>query len=423
MFNQGGLSLNQAPPISVVLRFFVTGTVFGLFCGIFLLFWDQSRILDKYSPYALVFTHALSLGVVASFMLGSLFQMLPVIAGVVLKNPLKKATFVHLLFSAGVVFLLLAFFYQIKVFYITAALLLGVSLLYTLFITLRELFILKDHSFSSKGMLFSLLGFLSAIIFALYLLGALANIFEATRYLQIKEAHYSFALFGWVALLIVSISFQVIEMFYVTPPYPKIISSYFTVAIFSLLILKLFLLFWGEFSYVADIIIAALFIVYGVFTLHRLYKRKRPTSDATVWFWRFGMSMLIISMLLWIASHFSQNSFLHRIDYITFSFFALSVIFAMVYKIVPFLVWFHLSNEGYMKAPLMHDIVHPKRVKIHFYMHMTLFVLWIIGCFFPAVSPLSALLVIVSFGWLLYHLIYAVYLYRHTQKHSEKMSW
>ncbi len=38
MFNQkGGLLLEQAPPIFVVLRFFVTGAIFGVLLGLFLI--------------------------------------------------------------------------------------------------------------------------------------------------------------------------------------------------------------------------------------------------------------------------------------------------------------------------------------------------------------------------------------------------
>ncbi len=421
MFNQQGLSLEQAPPISVVLRFFVTGALFGIFAGVAMAIFGDN-VLSPENREAVILTHLLALGVMASFMLGALFQMLPVIAGVVLTAPTKKATFVHIVFILGLITLLCAFWQGNSTCYITAGALLGISLLYATLLMIYRLFRLESHSASSKGMLYALLGFLLTILFALYLLTALGGLHEGKHFVTFKESHYSFALFGWVALLIVSISFQVVEMFYVTPPYPKIISNYFTATIFVLLLLKTALLSSAISGYV-DLFIALLFIAYAGITLHRLYKRRRPTSDATVWLWRFGMAMLIITMLLWITQHFMTSPFLHWLSYGTFIFFALSIVFAMVYKIVPFLVWFHLSNQGYMKAPLMHDIIHPKRVKIHFYLHTTLFVVWLLSFLHPLFFTLAALLTVASFTWLLYHLLYAVYLYRHTQKHSEKISW
>ena len=421
MFNQGGLSLEQAPPISVVLRFFVTGAVFGIAAGIAaLLFGD--RIYAVGSPQSLIMIHLLALGVMASFMLGALFQMLPVIAGVVLPDPIRKATVVHIAFVAGLLLLLAGFESGSGVRYTAAAVLLGGALLYALSLMLYHLFRLQNHSASSRGMRFALLGFLLTLLFALYMLAALAGWHAGADFAEIRSAHYSFALFGWVALLIVSISFQVVEMFYVTPPYPALFLRYFTGAIFLLLLLKTLLRFVTD-THIVDLLIALLFILYGAVTIHRLYRRKRPTSDATVWFWRLGMGMLILSMTLWSMLHFSGDPTLARAAYGAFLFFALSIVFAMVYKIVPFLTWFHLSNQGYMKAPLMHEIIHPQKAKIHFYIQIATILAYTLSLRTAQLLPLAALLLTLSFGWLLWQIGHAIYLYRNTQKHGEKIVW
>jgi hypothetical protein len=97
----------------------------------------------------------------------------------------------------------------------------------------------------------------------------------------------------------------------------------------------------------------------------------------------------------------------------------------MNYKTVPFLTWFHLSNQGYIEAPMMHDVIHPKKAKIHFYVHVAMLLTWTISILFnpPMVDVLASILVVVSFGWLLYHLVGAVKKYNYTQKHTEKMEW
>ena len=102
MFSQGGLSLEQAPPISVVLRFFVTASVFGLLLGFFLIADSLGMASFLTANKSVIIIHILALGVMASFMLGALFQMLPVLAGVVIKMPTKKAMIVHTLFVIGV---------------------------------------------------------------------------------------------------------------------------------------------------------------------------------------------------------------------------------------------------------------------------------------------------------------------------------
>ncbi len=56
---------------------------------------------------------------------------------------------------------------------------------------------------------------------------------------KLREFHYSFGLIGWVTLLIVAISFQVIEMYFVTPKYPDILYRYLIIVLFILISTKL----------------------------------------------------------------------------------------------------------------------------------------------------------------------------------------
>ncbi len=406
MYNNAGLSLEQAPPLSVVLRFFITASVFGIGVGLLLLIFG-ANVFDASTKEARIITHLLALGVMASFMLGALFQMLPVIAGVVLKAPTKKAMFVHVAFTLGVIMISVAFWTSNPLFFALAALFLGGSLLHATAIMIVNLLKLPSHSSSSKGMLFALGAFMITILLGLYLLLVLGGYHDGAWYASVKQAHYAFGLFGWVSTLIIAISFQVIEMFFVTPKYPEWIQKYLIMIISILLLIS---------PFAQPIMIALPLILYAGYTLHRLSQRKRPTSDASVWFWRFGMGLLILSMLLYIAD-------MGALTYITFIFFATSIVFAMVYKIVPFLVWFHLSNQGYMSAPLMFDIIPPKRVKWHFYLHVGTLIMWALSSYHDGFVTIASLLVILSFGYLLYHLISAIKIYRYTQKHSEKISW
>ena len=426
MFSQGGLSLEQAPPVSVVMKFFITASLFGLLLGLYLLANSSGLLSHNAYAYKVTITHFLALGVMASFMLGALFQMLPVIAGVVIKMPTKKSMMVHTLLIIGLILQLFAFNSSISLLYLSTAIILGLSLLFATSVMIKELLKVRDHSSSSKGMLLSLSSFTIAILLGIYLLLTLGGYLKGDAFAQVKEAHYSFALFGWVTLLVVSVSFQVVEMFYVTPKYPTLMSKYLVPSIAMLLILKFIALFTSLPTMGIDLFLALLFISYGVITIHRLYRRKRPTSDATVWFWRLGMGLLIVSMLITaLGTVTTIDQGLKSISYLAFIGFALSIVFAMNYKIVPFLTWFHLSNQGYIEAPMMHDVIHPKKAKIHFYIHIAMLVAWTLYILFnlPMIDIVASLLVVLSFGWLLYHLIFAVKKYNYTQKHTEKMEW
>ena len=421
MFSQNGLSLDQAPPISVIFRFFFLGSLFGILGGL-LLFVYQTDIFDPSSVAALTFTHILTLGIMLSFMFAALFQMLPVIAGVTLTTPLKKSNLLLYPFTLGTLSLLLGFNFPLYPWlYLLSALLLGIAIFTAIFPMLTKLLSLQNHSPSSKGMSVALIGLGIVVLLALYLLTTLSGIIEGSHYTQVKTAHYSFGLFGWISLLIISISFQVIEMFYVTPPYTTIVSKYLPLTLFLLLIISTLIGFFNTHIWIlSNILLALMLTFYALLTLKRLTQKKRPLSDATVWFWRLGLSSLVLSMLSMLLGEFTALQFVKPLSYIFFTAFALSIVFAMFYKIVPFLTWFHLNSQGYFTAPMMHEVIHPKTAKKHLYIHIATVLTFIISLFVNTFIFLAAGLMILSFSWIAYQIIHADTLYKATQKNGEK---
>ena len=421
MFNQSGLSLDQAPPITVVFKFFFMGALFGILAGISLFFY-QATIFDASKTAAITFTHLLTLGVMLNFMFAALFQMLPVIAGIKITSPTRTANLLLSLFTIGIIALLLGFnFPTVSWFFPAAILLLGFSIFISMLPILIKLLTLKHHTFSSRGMSLSLFSLFVVVLLAFYLLLTLMGIIDGSYYLQIKTAHYSFGLFGWVSLLILSISFQVIEMFYVTPPYPKRISHDFPIILFVLLLSSTLITFiFTDMWITTHLLIVILLSIYAAITLKRLTQRKRPLTDATVWFWRLGLSSLLLSILSLLLQNFTEISILKPLSYIFFTSFALSIVFAMFYKIIPFLTWFHLNSQGYFTAPMMHEIIHPKTAKKHLYIHLATIVTFVLSLFINIFIFLAGVLMIVSFLWMTYQIIHANKLYKETQKNGEK---
>ncbi len=423
MFDQKGLSLDQAPPISVIFGLFMLGAFFGIVSSAAVLLFGVS-IFDPSSTGAIVMVHLLALGVMMSFMMGALFQMLPVVTGVVLQDPIPKANMLKVLLTTGVLSLIAGFVFKVWFLFLFAAIFLGSGLLYIWAQMASRLARLSNHSASSRGMLFALIHMGVLVSLALYLTFSYANMIDGGYFLPIKQMHYSYALFGWIALLISSISFQTIEMFYVTPPYPKWFSQNVPIAVFVLLgIVSVSLAIKSNLSTVSLILIYLIFGIYGVLTLIRLSRRKRPLADATVWFWRIGMSSLILSMAVLIVNTFVNMSTLLDISVVLFASFALSVVWAMFYKIVPFLTWFHLNAQGYLTAPMMHEVIHPKTAKKHLWVHIGAITAFLLAIYFPSVIYLAGVLLSITFGWTLYQIIHAGKLYKHTQKTGKKFEF
>jgi len=420
MFNQQGLSLDQAPPIEVVFRFFLAGTLFGILAGVETLFFGDA-VLDSTSREALVLTHTLTLGVMMSFMFGALFQMLPVIAGVKFNAPQQTSLTVLPPLVIGTLSLLTAFYTGSALFFTLASVILGATLLLTAGAMQRKLLALKDHGKSSLGMIAALGGLTLLTLAALYLAGSYAGWVSGAFFVQVKQAHIGFGLLGWIGLLIASVSFQVIEMFYVTPPYPKPATRYVPFAVLGFLAAGLLLAFVNPvFQAVATAAAAVMLMAYAGITLLRLSQRKRPIADATVWFWRVGMGALIVAMAATADVQFMDIAWLKTLAYIAFATFALSVVFAMFYKIVPFLTWFHLNAQGYFDAPMMHEVIHPKTAMKHLYIHLATLATFLLSLLIPALAHLAGALLALSFGWATRQLLKAWKLYYHTQKHGQK---
>ena len=77
----GGLSLDQAPQLSIPASFFLTAPLGVLAAACILLATGNAAFLSPWMPQALALTHAGTLGVLAMGMIGALYQMTPVVAG------------------------------------------------------------------------------------------------------------------------------------------------------------------------------------------------------------------------------------------------------------------------------------------------------------------------------------------------------
>ncbi len=100
--------------------------------------------------------------------------------------------------------------------------------------------------------------------------------------------------------------------------------------------------------------------------------------------------------------------------------FALSIVFAMLHKIVPFLTWFHLNAQGYFTAPMMHEVIHPKTAKKRFWIHLAAIATLILSLLVEQVIFVSGALTILSFGWVAWQITHAHLLYRKTEATGEK---
>ena len=70
------LSFEQAPPISVPFRFFLTAPLFGVAAGLLLIWFGADALASRWNAPTLALTHLLTVGFMLEAMCGALLQIL-----------------------------------------------------------------------------------------------------------------------------------------------------------------------------------------------------------------------------------------------------------------------------------------------------------------------------------------------------------
>lgn len=420
MFN--GLSLDQAPPISVVLRFFLTLPLFGLTASALMIFFP-SEILIPNHPISLASIHLLFLGIISMGMIGALFQMQSVLGGAPIPSPLGNSLIIHTLFTTGILALASAFMFQVPILFIIAAVLLGSAIVYFAQILLPLLLRKMAHN-TLQGMRFAIVSLLITAILGIVMATSYANETFGDHHALLRTSHYSIGLIGWVAALIIYVSFQVVEMFYVTTPYSDWCKHNVKRILAASLSLKIIWLFTAlPFAWVFDGVIVMLLIGFATTTMKRLRSRKRRVSDVSIWFWMLGIRLLMIALLSYLGSMLNLYPQLEALSLIAFALFALSIIFGMMGKIVPFLVWFHLNSAGYMETPIMSNVIPQQRLKITFWLFCSMALTALIAPFYPLILIVSGLCGMILFSAVLFNLTNAAKLYKNILANGTKFTF
>ena len=106
---QALLSYDQSPPIAAPFRFFLTAPVFAILAGALLLWGGPDALASRWTPDVLAVTHLITVGFMLQVMLGALIQVLPVVAGANLRQPMRLAAAVHVALNVGALVLGSAF--------------------------------------------------------------------------------------------------------------------------------------------------------------------------------------------------------------------------------------------------------------------------------------------------------------------------
>lgn len=423
------LSAEQAPPISLPLRFFTLAPVFLVLAALLLAMAGGNPFAELRSPAQIAATHHVTLGFMAMIMLGAIQQLLPVVIGSPMPAPRLVAWLTYLPLIAGALALSAGFMLGSTELLNLSWPLLGLAFLVFIAASLTSLARATAKNATKNALLLSILSLAGAVTFGMLLASGYANGLPLP-YAKLAAAHISLALGGWVLLLAIGVSYQVVPMFQLTPNYPKWMTVGLAPAIFATLLLNLALLLpestprWAGF--VAETLFWSLACCFAVVTLRLQTQRRRHIPDAPLNFFRVSMLSLLLAAVFSLAALLfpAASEHLRTLSALAFLLgFALSLIQGMIYKIVPFLVWFHLFRGGLKTGvPNMKNIIPEPWMWRHLWLHGATLLATLLAPLWSVAAWLVMFGLLLQGALLGYGVITGIAVYRRTFRHIEQAS-
>jgi hypothetical protein len=247
---------------------------------------------------------------------------------------------------------------------------------------------------------------------------------------QLTNLHLSWGLLGWALLLIIAVAYQVVPMFQITDDYPAYHQRWMGRILFIAVAGLSLKYIWPTsstteiLSTVSTMILAGCLLVFALTTLWILHKRRRRLPDTTLNFWRLAMISLLLLVSLWLLSTFAGIKLPPLLlAVLMIHGFAMTTVNGMIYKIMPFTIWLHLSTHNknlrdigkrqeQVSVPHMRQIIPNKASLWQFRLHLISLPLLIIATLWPSWFYYAAVsMLALAQALLLFNLSKAVYFY------------
>jgi len=392
---QRALSYAAMPALQVPLPFMLAAPCFALAAALLLVWQGEAALVLRWTPVTLSMTHLLVLGFLTMTIVGALFQLLPVTAGVAVPLARQVAGFCWCALALGTAVLAAALGLGLgpTAFRLAAGLLGSAGFV---FLSAIGAAIARPAPAGAKPLLEGVRYAAAALAITIAIGAALALYLGGVGSVNaplLTDIHATWGLVGWVIVLTAAVSFQVIPMFQGTATYPRLLETWLPPLVFVLLFgwsaAKLLDAAWWRLA--CEIGIGALLLLYVATTVSWLGRRKRKADTGTR-YWLLAMGSLLLAALL----HFipfelvfdSVDALPLLSGVLVIVGCAMSAVNGMLYKIVPFLVWYHLAHDERLpreRIPKMSAVLGESQAARQWRWHLAGLALLVLACLFPAV--------------------------------------
>ncbi len=378
--NLMNISQQFAPPFKLVGSFFVSAMLI-LFIGIVLLFNFDINSLHTQNAFVLSWVHLFLLGFIMMSIFASMAQLLPVVLEVE-HFSIDLYYVVNPLLFIGTILIFFGFYkYPVILSYG------GVIVFISFFIFLFESFLtikkVKKLNFLSTTVLvaniFLLLGLIVAII--------LSFVYSGNLDLDIKAlmlSHIYLVFVGYLGITIISMSYILIPMFWLSHSFNNIYLklAFYSISVGVVLVVLSQILKFKLFENLGYFVVLIGFILF-IYQLYLIFKTKvRKQKDIYYKYIVFSVVNFVTALILVCLYFIVLNDyFLVVAGFIFLLGFLTPIITAHLYKIIPFLVWFHRFAPlvGKQKVPMLADMVPIKSSDFGFVFYFVGFVLSLIA--------------------------------------------
>jgi hypothetical protein len=368
-----GLSLEQAPPVHLPLRFFLTAPLFAVAAGLTLAWQGEAVLASRWTPAALATVHLIAIGFLSQVMCGALLQMLPVIAGSPFPAVRRAGTAVHALLSLGTALLAWGFFGDDSLPLLAGA---GCTAAgFALFLVPLGLALSRAQGVPDtvRAMRLSAVALIVTLLLGFLLIAALRGWLPLPALTHWVDLHLTWGLVGWAGLLILGVAYRVVPMFHVTPSYPRWLARLLAPGLVLSLATGSLLLAagWDAVAWLAFAFAAAGFTLFALVTVRLQVRRKRPRLDATLMHWWAAMASVAAAASTWLLQGAPELVGVFLLVGV-----GIGLPSGMLFKIVPFLSWFHLQHRqiasGRLDVPIphMHSFISERDARLHFSAHL-----------------------------------------------------
>ncbi len=436
------LQLSRTPSFPTPLRFFLTAPLFGLAASILLLAGGMDGLVSRWTPTTLAVTHLFTLGFMAMIMVGALFQIVPVALG----GKLRASTAVGLLIYTGLTggtLLLVAGFLSLQhpVLIRTGLLLLALAFISFLVVAFPGVHSSNDKEPSRNGVFLALIALFITTALGLLLGFGASGIQMVSLDRRWTDLHALWGIAGWVALLVSAVAFRVVPMFQKTPVYPDWLTRGLNISLLAALCMwtvgqagaeLVGGTYWVPILTLGKLLVGSGLLLFAMTTLHLQFKRDKREQNITVWYWQIGMVSLIAGVVAtawtWWNPVGVSGYWLSGGAVLLFIGFPLSVIIGMLYKIVPFLIWLHLTMSAQStgasrrSVPGVKSIIATRPLVVHCILHSSAILLLTLLALKPMTWLLWAagLILAASFVLLEWNLVSAIRQHRQTARAFDK---